>query len=201
MRTLILLVFLAVPASCATWDQLPLVMLPNRGKELTIEKRCGHLFPWESGMPLPTNYAEAKLTELVQLVDCGSYDDGGSQYYLFRGANGRCPLFCTDTEVQWKSKGSETIQPKKPRLFLGVAHYSDYARVVVPCDSPCEHFLLRAIRVEVERLRKKGFDIYGGRTSCERRAARPRQLAHPSRHRPARQISETFGTKNHRYEI
>ena len=86
------------------------------------------------------------------LVACDVYLDGGSHYYLFRGANGKFLLLCTDPGSIGSADPGKTIVVEKPRLFLGVSHFSEKNKVVVPYGSTCEKFLLAAIKSEVERI-------------------------------------------------
>lgn len=88
------------------------------------------------------------------LMTCVVYLDGGSQYYLFRGANGRFPVRCTDPGPRGSPASKTVAAMDKPRLFLGVSHFSDKNGVVIPYDSACERFLLAAIKDEVERINK-----------------------------------------------
>ena len=134
----------------ATWDQLPLAYGLDEVDRAVVEKDFAALHPWKSGDALPVNFKEVGLESPVKLVACDMYLDGASRYYLFRGANGKFLVLCTDTSM-YQSSDKKIIQVDKPRLYLGVWHFSDKNKVLVPLDSPTEKFLLEAIKGEVDR--------------------------------------------------
>jgi hypothetical protein len=161
VRILAILLSLISTAAAATWDQLPLVSFLHEldahfvdVNVQAVEKDFGALHPWKAGNALPTSFNDAGLKQPVHLVSCDIYFDGGSHYYLFRGANGKYLVLCTDPGSYGSSDAKKCVRVDKPRLFLGALHFTDKSGVVVPFDSDCERFLLAVIKSEVERINK-----------------------------------------------
>ena len=161
MKTFAVFALLVAPVFSATWEQLPPAWIFDGVDLESIEPHFDTLHPWKAGDPLPTCFKDAGLESPVALVAGNVYLDGGSQFYLFRGANGKYLVLCTDTHNydEYDSQNhSKTVHVDKPRLYLGVSHFSNKNRVVVPYDSKCEHFLVAAIQSEVERIDKLSKD-------------------------------------------
>jgi hypothetical protein len=154
MKTVVALLLFAAPAFAATWDQLPLVSFLHDVDIRSVENDFAVLHPWKATDPLPTSFGAAGLTQPVRLVACDIYLDGGSRYYLFRGANSRYLVVCTDPGSFGAPDSKKVIPVDKPRLFLGASHFSDKNKVLIPYDSECERFLLAAIKNEVDRINR-----------------------------------------------
>jgi hypothetical protein len=154
MKLLALFILFAAPAFAATWDQLPVVFLFDDSELILLRTNFAELHPWKIGNPLPASFKDAGLDAPVELVGCDMYLDGGSHYYLFRGANSKYLVLCTDSGSYGSSKSNKIITVDRPHLFLGAEHFTEKKKVIVPYDSACERFLLAAIKSEVERLKK-----------------------------------------------
>jgi len=97
-------------------------MSPTESDPKMVKEKFETLHPWKQGMPLPKSFEDAGLTLPVSLVDASLYFDGGSLSYLFRGANGKFLVFCTDTGI-YRGKDKKFVKVTAPRLFLGTFHF------------------------------------------------------------------------------
>jgi hypothetical protein len=139
-------VLLAETAFAASWEQLKVATSLELVDIQPVLSDLASLQPWNATKPLPTDFDQAGLGAPVPLVACGFYFDGGSRYFLFRGANKKFLILCTDPGAYYNSKKKVQEDVKVPQLYLGVAHFSDVkARATVPIDSATERFLLAAI--------------------------------------------------------
>jgi hypothetical protein len=149
MKTIKALVFLFLAAGigfAASWDRLTLATSLELVDIEPVVRDLAVLQPWNSTKPLPGDFSQAGLKSPVALVACGVYFDGGSRYYLFEGANKKFLLLCTDPGSYYNPDKKMSEAVKTPRLYLGVAHFSDAkGNVPVPIGSATEHFLLAAI--------------------------------------------------------
>ena len=137
----------------ADWSKVPYVRMP-RGAESDfdfVKNNMKDLHPWKSDMALPCSFKDVGLDQPVRLVNCSLFFDGGSRCYLFRGANNKFLVLCTDTPLGGAPDG--TMQKRESAtLYLGAWHWSDKAGTAVAMDSKTEHFLLAAIQNEAERI-------------------------------------------------
>ena len=151
-RSFVLLIGACALAGCAHMSQHAGTSQPSQDRwppafifegidEESVVKNLDTLQPWKAGDPLPTSFQEAGLEMPVDLVAGSMYLDGGSQCYLFRGANNKYLSVCTDVYAT--------------TLYLGVYHFSHKKGTVVPWDSDCERFLSAAIESAVAKLDKQ----------------------------------------------
>jgi hypothetical protein len=147
-----------VVALPAPWDKVPHVRMPVDAEWDFdfVKKNMAELHPWKAGMPLPKNFKEAGLKPPVRLVDCKIYFDGGSNVYLFRGANGKFLVLCNEPpEYEYVNVNHEKLKflvRDFTTLHLGAWHCADKEGTVIPPDSETERFLLAAIESEAARI-------------------------------------------------
>lgn len=148
------LISIVLPAAlcAASWADLPLAYGLNQVDRASVEKEFKSVHPWQPGAALPRSFKDAGLASPVTLVACDIYLDGGSHFYLFRGANGKFLALCTDSGSYYSEEKKQSVPVDHPRLFLAAFHFGDKNRVTVPFESPTERFLLTAIKSEVARI-------------------------------------------------
>jgi len=140
----------------APWSKVPYVRMPVDAEWDFdfVKENMAELHPWKPGMTLPKNFMEAGLKPPVRLVHCSLYFDGGSCAYLFKGANGKFLVLCSEPpEYEYlNDKKIELLKRDFSRLYLGAWHCTDKAGTVIPLDSETEQFLLVAIQDEAARI-------------------------------------------------
>lgn len=121
-----------------------------------VKKNMAEMHPWKAGMPLPKSFKEAGLKPPVRLVYFSFYFDGGSHAYLFKGANEKFLVFCSEPpEYDYIKINDKKLQFRVrdfSRLYLGAWHCTDKGGTVIPLDSETEQFLLAAIETEAARI-------------------------------------------------
>lgn len=152
LRSLLFSTFISGSAFAATWDQLPFAGGVHDIDPKVVEQGVGRSHPWQPGDTLPANFKDAGLTPPVKLVACDIYLDGGSRFYIFRGANDKFLMFCTDSGLSYSAETKKTSPVAKPKLYLAASHSSSKRKMEIPVGSATEQFLLDAIKSEVERI-------------------------------------------------
>lgn len=156
-RILLLFFLLGAPAVGAPWDMLPFVLGRSitTAEMKTLRNDPGVMRRWKQGDTLPTSFLDAGLTSPVRLVGDEVYLDGGSQVYLFKGANGEFLAVCTDSPLMFDRKIRKPVYREFLHLYLGAFHYTQKPNLRVPIGSETERFLLDAINDAVARSKPR----------------------------------------------